>query len=193
MDRSAETAWLPYCQNSSATLLAYSILNQGNIYFDEEEENLLKSIALKYEKTPSQIILNWIVSKSGVVAIIKTSRINHLQENIEATQFELDINDKERIESIGKNYYQDVPITSIYVQNILNKPVYSTLQEAIENKFDLIPSPSNLATMIKDGSYFKPIRLKKISEVKNNFEYILDDYDYLDQLKKYWAWQIAYG
>jgi diketogulonate reductase-like aldo/keto reductase len=43
---------------------------------------ILDDLSHKYHKTPSQIALNWLISKKGVVAIPKSSSIAHIQENL---------------------------------------------------------------------------------------------------------------
>jgi diketogulonate reductase-like aldo/keto reductase len=58
---------------------------------------LLLEIAQKYDKTPYQVALNWLISQPNVVVIPKTSDIEHLDENLGALGWELAAEDVERL------------------------------------------------------------------------------------------------
>ena len=53
--------------------------------------DLLKQLALKYDKTPAQIALNWLIYSQGdtVFAIPGASSLNQAKSNLEAQQFKL--------------------------------------------------------------------------------------------------------
>ncbi|MBU6450463.1 MAG: aldo/keto reductase [Cyanobacteria bacterium REEB67] len=62
---------------------------------------LVKSIARKYEATPSQVALAWILEKSpGFVPIPGTKRLKYLEENAAAVDLYLDKPDVEELNSI---------------------------------------------------------------------------------------------
>ncbi len=46
------------------------------------EHKLLEEVGSKYNKTPAQVLLNWVISKPNVVAIPKAAKIEHLRENM---------------------------------------------------------------------------------------------------------------
>ncbi len=58
---------------------------------------LLQEMARKYEKTPAQIAINWLVSQKNVVTLSKTTNLGHLKENLGALGWSMDINDIERL------------------------------------------------------------------------------------------------
>ena len=60
------------------------------------------------------------------------------------------------------------------------------MKDAIENKSDLIPSPSLLAERLNNNCKLPPLR----TFLKNGKYYILDEY-YFSEIKKYWAWKIC--
>lgn len=63
---------------------------------------LLKSLAEKYKKTPSQIILRWHV-QGGNIIFPKTRSDAHMQENLEIFSFELSKEDMNAIDALDKN------------------------------------------------------------------------------------------
>lgn len=57
---------------------------------------LLIKISEKYNKTQNQIIINWLV-RLGVLPIIKSESIEHINENIAALDFDLSVDDFQAI------------------------------------------------------------------------------------------------
>ena len=49
----------------------------------------LKSIASRYDSTPAQIALAWLLRQEGIIAIPKASRPEHVRENRQALQVRL--------------------------------------------------------------------------------------------------------
>ncbi len=85
---------LEECKKNKITLTAYSPLARGNIINDK----VLKAAAEKYNKTTSQVALRWLLQKN-IIAIPKASSEDHLKENLNIFDFELE---KEEIEKINK-------------------------------------------------------------------------------------------
>lgn len=193
LDRSAEHDFLPYCISQKVTLLAYSPLNQGRLFFDNEQEAVLSSLAHKYEKTVAQIVLRWLIAHTPVVAVTKTKSIEHLKENAASAEFDMEAADLERINNFSATNFIEVPTDKIRLGGITDRPVYTTLAEARENRLDLIPSPINLAQLFKKGDFVRPVRLKPTRDTTGRFLYDIDNYDIMDHVKKYWAWIIAFG
>ncbi len=84
---------LNYCQHNDVALVAWRPLQKGFLPNNE----LMKSMAAKYNKTPAQIAINWLISQPNVVTIAKTSRKEHLEENLGALGWHLDQADVELI------------------------------------------------------------------------------------------------
>jgi aryl-alcohol dehydrogenase-like predicted oxidoreductase len=61
---------------------------------------LLKELAIKYNVTPSQVALNWLIHFHGdtVVAIPGATKENHVKENVGAMSFRLSDMDMERLD-----------------------------------------------------------------------------------------------
>ena len=88
-------------------------VNQGEVISREE-------MAEKYDKTPYQVALNWLISQTSVVTIPKTTKVTHLEENLGAFGWELSPEDMERLrieypdqqltsERVPLDYAADVP------------------------------------------------------------------------------------
>ncbi len=65
---------------------------------------LVKKLALKYEVTPSQIALNWLIHFHGdtVVAIPGATKANHAEENTGAMKFRLSSEDMNLLDEVSK-------------------------------------------------------------------------------------------
>jgi len=62
----------------------------------------VKELAAKYNKTPTQIVLNWHLSR-GYVVIPKTSTLSRLRENLECDTFEMTVEELKRISALNRN------------------------------------------------------------------------------------------
>ena len=97
-----------YQKNDYQTIMnEYNVQMQSWAPFAEGRNNMfnneiLLSIAKKYNKSVAQIILNWLVKRNRVV-IPKTIRKDRLEENVNIFDFELDDSDIKLISSLDKN------------------------------------------------------------------------------------------
>lgn len=94
---SPENDVIPYCETHKIKVIAYSPLGQGKAAQDKE----LAEIAKKYNKTPTQIALNYVMRRA--IPIPKASKKSHVDELIEATKFELQEEDIKLIKNMYKN------------------------------------------------------------------------------------------
>lgn len=76
--------------------IGYSPLLKGK--FKEIEEVI--GVSNKYDATPAQVVLAWAASKDNVYTIPKATGEEHLLQNFEAANIELDGEDINRIDSI---------------------------------------------------------------------------------------------
>jgi aryl-alcohol dehydrogenase-like predicted oxidoreductase len=193
LNRSVEDDFLPYCERNNVVLLAYSPLNQGRIFCDDRQKSLLAELSKKYNKTLSQVLLRWLIAKAPVVVLTKTRRMANMKDNVAAADFHLEKKDERKIDELPLIKAVDVPIDSIRVSAVAGKLVYTTLEQALENRLDLLPSPVDMAKILKKEENIKPIRLRPTRDLSGRFLYDMDDYDLNDQIKKFWGWIIAYG
>lgn len=94
-ERSIEKDLMPYCEKEGITILAYSPLARGHSL--KGESRVLDEIASKYNKTRSQVILNWINSHETVISIPKSDSVAHTKENCGASGWRLTSDDIDRI------------------------------------------------------------------------------------------------
>ena len=94
-----EKATYDYCKQASIQLQSYSPITRGIKFSDER----LMALCEKYEKTPAQIILNWNL-QLGVSTIPKSSQKQRLQENFDASNFKLDAQDVEFMNTFNEGF-----------------------------------------------------------------------------------------
>ncbi|PTD94001.1 aldo/keto reductase [archaeon SCG-AAA382B04] len=88
---------LQYCQENNIILTAYSPLARGKV----TENELLKKIGQKYDKTPAQVSLRYLIQQDMVCAIPKASNPKHRKENIKIFDFTLTPEEMERISKLS--------------------------------------------------------------------------------------------
>jgi diketogulonate reductase-like aldo/keto reductase len=71
-----------YAQKNDVMIVAWRPVQKG--FFMSEKIQILERICKKYEKTPNQIAINWLISQKNVTTISKTRNIKHLLENLDA-------------------------------------------------------------------------------------------------------------
>lgn len=76
---------LDYCQRNDVLFTAYSPLAQGGVMRD----HVLTELGNKYDKTPAQVALRWVIQHDDVVTIPKSTNEVHLKQNLDVFDFEL--------------------------------------------------------------------------------------------------------
>ena len=79
---------LPFCEREGIGIIAYSPLALGAIFRGKPAE-ILSEVGSRCNKTISQVALNWLISKPHLVAIPKSTSVNHLNENLGALGWKL--------------------------------------------------------------------------------------------------------
>ena len=100
-----------FCHSQNIAVTAYSPLSgqpqPGGInLFDEA---IITSLAQKYNKTPSQIILNWGINRNTIV-IPKSTHPARILENSQIFDFSLTKEEQQQIDSLNRNYRTCDPI-----------------------------------------------------------------------------------
>lgn len=83
--RGIEHDLLPYQQQRSIPVMAYSPIEQGQL----GEDGVLEEIGLAHGATAAQVALAFVMDKPGVMAIPKTSNIRRMEENFRALDLKL--------------------------------------------------------------------------------------------------------
>lgn len=89
---------LEFCQKNKIALTCYSPLARGNILHDET----MIDIGKRYDKSPSQISLRWLLQK-GTIVIPKGSSEEHLKQNLEVFDFILTDDEMTKIDSLNQS------------------------------------------------------------------------------------------
>ena len=87
--RTIEKDTLPYCEKEKITVIAYSPLGSGKL----PETLIPRPVLDKYHLTPTQAALSWVTFKEAVVAIPKSAKRNHTEENARAASIRLSVED----------------------------------------------------------------------------------------------------
>ena len=89
---------LNFCRKNNIYLTAYRPIAKGLV----NQNKIINQIAKKYQKTPIQITLRWLIQQD-IIAIPKASSEKHLKENLDIFNFELDNSDVEIIKTVNQN------------------------------------------------------------------------------------------
>lgn len=90
---------LDYCKDNKIQYQGWSPLMRGKIL----ENEILKDIAVKKNKSSAQVVLRWALQK-GVSIIPKSIHQERIRENAMLFDFELSENDIKRINGLENNY-----------------------------------------------------------------------------------------
>lgn len=83
--RGIEFDLLPQCRELGMPVMAYSPVEQGALAGNKG----LQGIAARHEATAAQIALAWVLAQSGVIAIPKATRLEHVRQNAAARDIRL--------------------------------------------------------------------------------------------------------
>ncbi|OEG63209.1 MAG: oxidoreductase [Halanaerobium sp. MDAL1] len=89
---------LDFCQENEIVLTAYSPLARGEVF----ENEVIKELAAKYDKSPSKLALKWLIDKD-IVAIPKASSREHLEANFDLFDWELPAEARENMDQLNQD------------------------------------------------------------------------------------------
>lgn len=90
---------LDTCRKHQVAVTAYSPLARGRVM----DESTLKELGEKYSKTPAQITLHWMMQCDDLIAVPKGSSKQHIHENMEIFDFEMDPADLDKVSGLDRN------------------------------------------------------------------------------------------
>lgn len=98
--RGIEYDLLPWCQQRAMPVMAYCPLAQAGRLRDGLLENsTVREIAAAHGVSAAQILLAWVISHQGVIAIPKASSVAHVQENAAALNITLSSDELIRLDN----------------------------------------------------------------------------------------------
>jgi 2,5-diketo-D-gluconate reductase A len=95
---------IAYNRSLGIQVEAWGPFGQGDI--NVLGEQLLQSLAAKYQKTASQIVLRWIVQRDLIT--IPRAKPNHFKENLDVMAFSLSDDDIQAINALNQNLRSNV-------------------------------------------------------------------------------------
>lgn len=90
-----ESKIIPYCQENNILIIAWRPLARGELA--KPGFKILDELVEKYHKTQTQIAINWLISKKGIVTIAKSTKVEHLKENLGTMGWKLRQEDIDRL------------------------------------------------------------------------------------------------
>lgn len=97
--RGIEYDLLPWCQQQSLPVMAYCPLAQaGRLRNGLLNNNAVLDIAHAHNASAAQILLAWVISHQGVMAIPKASSVAHVKENAAALNITLSADELEKLD-----------------------------------------------------------------------------------------------
>lgn len=112
---------LEYLNSKDIQMLAWSPLSAG--HSDLFENKILKDIAHKYNKSIAQVVLRWLTQR-GIIPVVKSSNIERMKENMGIFDFELSLEDMEKISYLDTGHTCFKPRnTGERVEEFLNKSI----------------------------------------------------------------------
>ena len=99
---------LDYCNKNDIKFLCYQPLRRNRTA--KRNYPLLVELANKYDKTQNQIILNWIINEKKMIALVKSTNINRINENKQALNFKMDIEDYEKLNNFRSEEFDNVKV-----------------------------------------------------------------------------------
>jgi diketogulonate reductase-like aldo/keto reductase len=174
---------------SGARTLSYGTLLQGRLSFSNIQRRFLTEAALQIGISPAALTLAIMhVLEPQIIPILKISSVHHLRELIQGLATQLDLSILHEFQKIQPPEIRYIEPNLISLTGDRNRKPYLTTEEALRNPLELFPSPASLSERMIKYSLIMP--LKVIALRDGSFQ--VDAEDPFDQIKKYWAWCLAY-
>jgi len=173
----------------SLTMLAYGVLLQGKITSRSKQYSEIFEYGRNHGISPAAVAVGVILAQENqIMPILKISSIDHLNDIMRLFEGNLDSTE---LLNLGSNFRSEIryvdPDRIILIGDKFRRP-YITLEDALLNREHLFPSPVSLAARILKLGKVLPLKVRRAEG--DTFQ--IDYYDPFDQIKKYWAWRIAY-
>jgi aryl-alcohol dehydrogenase-like predicted oxidoreductase len=191
VERSIEhNGTLALCAEQDLSVLAYSPLDQGQFRtWPRAGRETLAAIATRHGRTLAQVALRWVIYRTNMIALCRTTRVAHLEADAGVMEFALDPSEVAAIDEAFPYRVVWTPADRIRVSlhGEWNHAVYQTLEEALENRHGFVPSPLDLSEAVRKGDFLKPVRVVVADSTAGY------DYELVAGRIRYWAWVIAHG
>ena len=178
-----------YLDPTGARTMSYGTLIQGRFTFSEVQRKYINDVATQINLTPAAMTLKILnLLDPEIIPILKISSIKHLNELVEGLNQEVDQSILFGFNKIDKIEISYLDPKKIKLIGDKTRSPYLSPEEALRNLLQLFPSPASIAERIRKFNLILPIKVRPLSG--GLFE--IDSEDPFDQVKKYWAWLMAY-
>ncbi len=99
---------LNYCKENDIKFICYQPLRRNRTA--RRNYPLLVELALKYNKTQNQIILNWNIKRKNIMTLIKSTNIERIDENNESINFKMSDDDYNKLDDFRNTEFDNVKI-----------------------------------------------------------------------------------
>jgi aryl-alcohol dehydrogenase-like predicted oxidoreductase len=172
-----------------AYTMSYSTLLQGRLTFSRDQRKFLINSATEIGLTPAALTLAIINNlEPEIFPILKVSSVRHLEELVHGWIEKIDESifyEFQKIEQPQVKYVD--PLNISLIGDSSRKP-YLSEEDALRNSLELFPSPASLSERVLKFNLILPVKVVAL----NDALFQIDDYDPFDQIKKYWAWRLAF-
>jgi aryl-alcohol dehydrogenase-like predicted oxidoreductase len=188
LERGVEDTLLPFCEREGIVLMAYSPFSQGSLLVRNPRTDPLFVMADSYGVSPAQLALAWLTRHKHVLVVPKAGREHSLRENAKALSLSVAPSD---IDILSQAFAPSIELIAPKLIDLTDsadgRKVYKTLDEAIDNRYNMTPSPREISNEIitANGVLQKPIKVRRAGAG--------DRFILTDGRSKYWGWVIAYG
>lgn len=97
-ERGIEHRLLPAARERGIAIVAYTPFGRGSFLRSSARRKAVEDVASRHDATARQVALAFLTRESGVFAIPKAARVEHVEENAAATELELDASDVAELE-----------------------------------------------------------------------------------------------
>ena len=168
--------------------IIYGALLQGRLAPSRFVCAKLEKIALLFGVSVPSLIIAYVFNKfPKSICIVKVSHDERLAQLQEGLNIELTPDSFAQLDCLLPNEPLYVDAEKILLRGDKIRAPYLSLEDALENKLDLIPCPLSLATRIRKYRIILPLKVFRSED-----QFLIEDYDPFDQIKKFWAWKLAY-
>lgn len=185
--RGLEEDLLPYCRQEGLTVLAYSLLERGAYSSTGASGAVVQELANRHDVDAYQILLRWVLSRQGIVGLVKSADPDRTRANARALHCRLPAEEVAMLDRAFLSRVKLVSLHEIRLPGDCRGGVYRSLDEARRNPLDLVPAPTMVARGIREGHWLKPVPVRKRCGRDG------EKFDLLDAEPLYWGWVLARG
>jgi len=98
---------IKYCQENDMMFIAWRPVQKGDLT-KKSKHKILDEMCEKYQKTPAQVAINWLVSQENIVTLSKMRNLKHLKENLKALDWQME---KKDIEKLYKEFPNQINVS----------------------------------------------------------------------------------